>query len=299
MNAPKYRNDINGTLPQLKQTVQDICNYLPSLRLESNTLHIEEHRTGTIVNVKPPQAVAANRGSLDKAEAVMPDEFFSSYNQCDIYSANGRYGEHRMSHYEGAGSSFFLEIGKYTANLNGIYATFNRQTFRVTDVADQFFVDNPSLSATDESAIYGSLRLEFYLTSGAVAPSAMSVFDYPPIYYTWNLSASFEWEKLSHFNTSTQTNYSYEFPSRGNYGELTQTGMPASVNSIVGLFKLSGLKSFSDDWHKAGGHLSGMTSPKLDVACKTVDSNPTIFLSFTDDLLNYVHQANSEEPHES
>ena len=297
MNAPKYRNDINGLLPQLKQTVQDICNYLPSMKIESSTLQIEEHKNGTVVNVKPSPAMAKQNKSVE-AE-ITSDEFFSSYNQCDVYSSYGRYGEHRKSHYENANSGVFLEINKYTVNLNGIYANLDRKSFRVTDVADDFFSTYPSLSVTDESTIYGTLRLNFYLTSGAVAPSAVSVFDYPPIYYTWNLSAEYDFEKISHFKTPTQADYSYELPSKGNYNQLTQTGMPTSVNSIVGLFRFDNLKSFSDAWHEASGFLSGMKNPKLDVACKTADRNPTIFMSFTDELLNYVHEANSETSDES
>lgn len=296
MNPPKYRNDINGVLPQLKQTVQDICAYLPSLRLTSNSLQIEEHKTGTIINVKPSAPQISNSPSI---EAEADDFFFSSYNQCDVYSTYGRYGEQRTSHYEGANSGVFLEINKYTVNLNGIYANLDRKSFRVTEVANKFFSTYPSLSATDESTIYGTLRLNFYLTSGAVAPSAVSVFDYPPIYYTWNLSAEYDFEKISHFKTPTQADYSYELPSKGNYDQLTQTGMPASVNTIVGLFKLDNLNGFSDAWHEASGFLSGMTNPTLDVACKTADRNPTIFMSFTDELLNYVHTANTEASHES
>ena len=296
MNPPTFRSDVNGVLPQLTQTVKDICTYLPSLRLTSNSLQIEEHKTGTIINVKPSAPQISNADTIE-AEAE-PEDFFSSYNQCDIYNSYGKSGEKRTSHYEGANSGVFLEINKYTVNLNGIYANLDRKTFRVTDVANDFFTLYPTLSATDDSAIYGSLRLNFYLTSGAVSPSAVTVFDYPPIYYTWNLSAEWDLEKCAHFSRPGQADYSYEFASKGNYEDLTGTGMPTAVNNIVGLFKLSNLKEFSDSWHEASGFLSGMSNPKLDAYCKTTDTNPTIFMSFTDELLNYIHTANAEAPHE-
>ena len=52
MKSPHYRTDVNGVIPQLAQTVKDICDYLPSMRLESHTSQISEHRFGTIIETK-------------------------------------------------------------------------------------------------------------------------------------------------------------------------------------------------------------------------------------------------------
>ena len=292
MRPPVFRNDVPGLLPQLTQTVKDICDYLPSQRLTSNTLQLEEHRCGTIINVKDDtQPIIPAAG-----EAVAEDvDFFSSYNTCDLYDTYKKAGEKQSSKVESANSGVLLEINKYTVNLNGVYARFAAHYYKVTDIAADFFNKNPSLSATDNSALYGSIRLSFSITSGMPSPSAATVFNYPPIYYTWDLSSQLEWEHFAHFSSPSQADISNSFPSKGNYDGLGIDGMPSSVNSIVGLFKLSNLRDFSEKWHGASGALSGMDNPKLDAYVKTTDYNPSIFLSFTDSLLDYVNAANGED----
>jgi len=292
MNFPKMPTAGTSKIGGLYETVSDIVRFLPSLavRGDNYTTMVDETAFGRIIRALPQQSLPAGGSTTEKVEAEVED-FFSTYNSCDLYNLWGGY---RTSKYEDASSGIYLEMNKYTVNLNGIYANIDRHTYRVTDVANDFFTKNPTLSATDNSAIYGSLRLDFYLTSGMTAPSATSVFDYPPIFYTWNVSAEWNWEMYSRFDRPGLKNYTYVFPSKGNVDGTTHAGMPTEVNSIVGLFKFDKLKNFSDAWHNAGGALSGMSNPKFNAYCKTADSNPTIFLSFTDELLDYIHTANGE-----
>ena len=196
MRPPLFRNDINGSIPKLTQTLKEVCDYLPSMRITSHTSRVCEHRYGTTIDTRSTaqNAVYASAGDEGFTHLRLVNNIFLR----GTYDDSTLYGD-TFTFYGATASSYFTcyDIFGY---INGAPFTATQSVFPEVSGAMAgvtsngiFLPDAISSVMTlsdyeydDSSWIYGALHLKCELTSGLIFEDLAGNAP-PPVGYSWKV----------------------------------------------------------------------------------------------------------------
>lgn len=310
MNPPKYRNDINGVLPQLKQTVQDICNYLPSQRLASNSLQIDEHSNGTVINTKDSQDIGHVGGSSKKDTKIIRYAQQLHMLQLKKSGATKRYEGEVYGDYRGITTGAFFTCMYLNTFINGQPMSVNvsdwpsltgeadisaylslsyRNGIRIDDVMDILSsYTSEQYVFNNDSYINGSVRLKLSLVSGFVYDD-LSGMTYPPVGYVWDLEPELTWTDASVYNVTDKTNVLFRNGSTYYYLYSSETS-PSAYYIPLGDFCIYRAK----DYLTAVRHHQTPNDFSYSMVFTDYCQMPQINLTYTPSMLQHVSNANME-----
>ena len=127
----------------------------------------------------------------------------------------------------------------------------------------------------------------------------LSATAYPPIKIDWTFTRDASVESVYNVSADVQTNNVKYFDAHTNWSEIyAPTGYqiaPTAYFIPLGLYSVYNCKDFVNELRSLSSVPSAAVSSNFDMTYQTIDMNPTLLVTFTHDMLQYIADSNATQ----
>ena len=152
----------------------------------------------------------------------------------------------------------------------------------------------------DSTVINGVYRLKCTPVSSYVDPN-LSATAYPPIKIDWSFTRDASVESVYNVSTAIQTNNVKYFDAHTNWTDVYSTTgyqtVPTAYFIPLGIYSVYNCKDFVNELRARASEEvpSTAVSSNFDMIYETIDMNPTLLVTFTHDMLQYIADSNATQ----